>query len=96
MSYEVEPPYLIVRVCGELDVSNRAALQGTSHLHRPDLSTVLLDLHDLTFCDGSGIRALLEFRQQHIQRGRFFWVTRIHPQVRRVMDICKVSDTFVQ
>jgi anti-anti-sigma factor len=96
VSLAVEPPYLIVRLAGELDVSNAAVLLGPSHLDRPDLCTLLLDLHELTFCDGAGVRALLDFRETQLAHGRFLRVTRINPRVRRVMELCGIADRFVR
>jgi anti-anti-sigma factor len=95
VSHGAEPPYLIVRLRGELDMSNAEDLQDPFHLDRSDLTTVLLDMGQLTFCDGAGLRALLKFREAHIKRGRRFSATHVHPRVRRIMDICGLSEAFV-
>ena len=95
ISYEVDPPCLIVRLDGELDLMTSAALRGFADLGRTDLSTLLLDLGEVTFCDGAGLLALLRFRNAQLQGGRFFFATRVHPQLRSVMEICGVSNRFV-
>lgn len=94
ISLGVEPPFLTVRLRGELDLSNVDDLREHTHLDRRDLTTVLLDLGGLTFCDGEGLRALLRFREAHVTRGRRFAATHIHPRVRQVMEICGAVDAF--
>ena len=94
ISLRVEPPFLIVRLRGELDLSNAGDLRAAGHLHQQDPTTVLLDLGELTFCDCAGLRALLRFREAHVARGRDFGAVHIHPRVRHLIELCGASDAF--
>lgn len=96
VAYEAEPHRLVVSLHGELDVTNCGALLGSTHLHSPGLRSVLLDLHDLTFCDSAGLRALLALREEHVAQGRSFSVTSLRPEVQRIFDISGLSDRFAE
>jgi anti-anti-sigma factor len=87
VSLRVEAPRLIVRLGGELDITNAGVLLGLSGVDRPDLSTVILELQDLTFCDADGLSALWDFREAQIAQGRSLWFARINARVRPVMEL---------
>ena len=54
-----ESPCLFLHLRGELDMACVEEVPRDDYSSRPDLTTVLVDLSELTFCDASGIRALL-------------------------------------
>jgi anti-anti-sigma factor len=87
-----ESPCLLLDLRGELDVSsvNDVPLEGYSS--RPDLTTVLIDAGELSFCDVSGLRALLEFGRIHEAQGRSVTVVRASPALRRLMWLCGITD----
>ena len=87
-----EPPFLILELSGELDVSTARCLPQPSHLTRRDVRSVLLDLSKLRFCDVAGLRALLALRQAHVSQGRHVAAIGIPARVRRVMDLCGIDD----
>jgi anti-anti-sigma factor len=62
---------------------------------RTDLTTVLVDLRELTFCDAAGLSALLSFSRIHEAQGRSVAVVRATPLVRRLMRVCGVTDRLV-
>ena len=87
-----ETPCLFLHLRGELDLSSEHQLPDDDHADRPDLTTVLVDLGDLTFCDCAGLRALVSFRQTHEARGRTVEVVRANPFVWRLMRLTGLTD----
>ena len=87
-----EPPCLFLDLRGELDLSNVAEVPRDEYSSRWDLTTVLVDLGELTFCDVTGLRALLAFRRIHTAQGRSVTVVRASRSVRRVMLLCGVTE----
>ena len=84
----------VLVVNGELDVSTApmlcerlAGLRDRGRAH-----DVLLDLTGLEFCDSTGLRALLgELREAEICGGRVEFVVLAHGIVRRLFDVCGVT-----
>ena len=86
------PPCLCLSLRGELDLSSAGDLPQETFSARRDLTTVLVDLGDLTFCDASGLRALLAFARRHRALGRSVVVVRATPIMWRLMRLCGVTD----
>ena len=86
------PPCLCLSLRGELDLSSAGDLPQDTFSSRRDLTTVLVDLGDLTFCDASGLRALLAFARRHRAYGRSVVVVRATPIMWRLMRLCGVTD----
>lgn len=87
-----ESPCLFVDLRGELDLCSAKELALDDYASRPDLTTVLVDLGELAFCDGTGLRALLRLRRIHEAQGRSVVVVRAHPFMWRLMRICGITD----
>src|SRR5512144_1651843 len=87
-----EPPCLFLDLRGELDLSSVQDVPCDEYSSRWDLTTVLVDLGELTFCDLTGLRALLNFRRIHHAQGRSVTVVRAHPSVWRLMRLCGITD----
>jgi anti-anti-sigma factor len=87
-----EPPYLVLDLRGELDLCSANQVPRDEYASRRDLTTVLVDLGDLTFCDATGLRALLNFRRIHQAQGRSVEVVRTNPFILRLMKICGITD----
>jgi anti-anti-sigma factor len=75
-----------VELRGELDVDNadRLAAEIRDVAHG---KVVLLDLAGLSFIDASGVRALATVRNVLAQDGRWLFIERPRPQVRRIIDL---------
>ena len=86
------PPCLCLSLRGELDLATAGDLPQETFSSRRDLTTVLVDLGDLTFCDASGLRALLAFARRHRAYGRSVVVVRATPLMWRLMRLCGVTD----
>jgi anti-anti-sigma factor len=86
------PPCLRLYLRGELDLCSAVEMPRDSWSTRPDLTKVLVDLRELTFCDAAGLNALLTFSRIHEAQGRSVDVVRATPFVRRVMRLCGMTD----
>ncbi len=91
-----EAPCLFLDLGGELDLCNAHEVPRDDFASRPDLTTVLVDLGDLTFCDLTGLRALLTFRRIHEAQGRSVVVVRANPFICRLMRLCGITDQLAQ
>lgn len=87
-----EPPCLFLDLRGELDLSSVSQVPRDDYASREDLTTVLVDLGELTFCDATGLRALLAFRRTHAAQGRSVSVVRGNPFIWRLFGLCGVTD----
>ncbi|MGH3329718.1 MAG: STAS domain-containing protein [Nocardioidaceae bacterium] len=87
-----EPPCLFLDLRGELDLCSVEEMPRDEYSSRRDLTTVLVDLGELTFCDLTGLRALLTFRRIHEEQGRSVAVVRANPRIWRLMRLCEISD----
>ena len=87
-----EPPCLFLDLRGELDLCSVKEVPRDEYSSRRDLTTVLVDLGGLTFCDMAGLRALLTFRRIHEAQGRSVVVVRATPFIWRLMGLCGITD----
>ena len=88
-----EAPCLFLDLRGELDLCSVKELpRDDEYSSRRDLTTVLVDLGELTFCDLTGLRALLKFRRIHEAQGRSVVVVRARPFTWRLMRLCGITD----
>lgn len=87
-----ESTCLFLALGGELDVASADEVPRDDLATRRELTTVLVDLGELTFCDAAGLRALLAFRRLHEARGRSVLVVRATPAIWRLMRLCGVTD----
>ena len=87
-----------IRVCGEVDLSNRAQLQAAlSGVDLDGAHTVTLDLKHLTFCDTRGCWHLLRFEREARLSGHETSIHGAKPTVRKVLALIAGADqpTFV-
>ena len=87
-----ESPCLFLALSGELDLSSAEEVPLDDYSSRPDLTTVLVDLGELRFCDLAGLRALVNFRRIHETQGRDVAVVRASSFIWRFMHLCGVTD----
>jgi anti-anti-sigma factor len=83
------PPGL--RFAGEIDVSNSDAVAQTVRAGFADSDDAHLDLTRLSFCDISGIRALVEFALE-LEGGRRMLLHGLPEQLQTVMRVTGWSD----
>jgi len=92
-----QPRRLHVRLCGELDIATADRLAAPDLL-RPDdrtLEAVLLDLRQLAFCDVSGTRALVSYRDAHHDLGRVVAAHNLRPNVLAALRALEVAHLFL-
>jgi anti-sigma B factor antagonist len=83
----------LLRVTGELDMTTSGQLRRV--LARiPDPGRVVLDLSRLTFCDSSGLSALLAGHKQLITAGGRLVLAAVPPRVRKVLELTGLVEIF--
>ncbi|WP_407841326.1 STAS domain-containing protein [Streptomyces sp. DSM 116496] len=90
---EKKEQQVIVHVGGEMDIDRVPFLQEALRtlITQPDCPTeVVIDLTDLTFCDSSGLNALLQARLTAEEHGRRI---RLHAPNRQVTKLLELTGT---
>jgi anti-sigma B factor antagonist len=87
-----EAPCLFLELRGELDLFSAKDMPRDAYSSRPDLTTVLVDLSELSFCDVAGLSALLNFRKMQEAQGRTVTIVGARPLIQRLMRLCGVRD----
>ena len=87
-----ESPCLFLSLRGELDLSSVDQVPRDDFSDRLDLTTVLVDLGELAFCDVTGLRALVTFRRLQEAQGRSVAVVRANPFIWRLLRLCGITD----
>ncbi len=87
---------LHVRLCGELDIATADRLAAPDLLmpHESALAAVVLDLRRLTFCDVTGTRALVRYRDAHHELGRVVAAQEVRPNVLQALRALEVEHLF--
>ncbi|MFB6808283.1 STAS domain-containing protein [Streptomyces sp. NPDC056387] len=94
---EARGPTAVVRVSGEMDIDRaedlRQALYAVlSDAQRPH--TVVVDLQGLSFCDSSGLNALLNARAAAAESGQTLYLAAPREQFVRVLEITGALELF--
>ncbi|MFI8293679.1 STAS domain-containing protein [Streptomyces sp. NPDC085614] len=86
-----------VHVAGEIDLDSaghlRVALMRALSA-APAGTGLVLDMSAVTFCDSSGLNALLRLRQQAIEDGRSLTISHTGPQVARLLEMTGSAALF--
>jgi anti-sigma B factor antagonist len=86
---------VIVRLRGELDVSNVAEVRGVfDWLLSAGPQPIVVDLSGLSFADCGGMSVLVAVRNWLEEQGHDFKVTSPHPGVRRLLAITGMDTLF--
>lgn len=83
--------YVIVTLRGELDLASAPA---TARILRAAVAPhlrIIVDLTEVTFIDCSGVAELLSARAQVEQAGGALLLTGLHPRVRRILSLLKLT-----
>ncbi len=80
-----------MRVAGELDMATAARLRHALTDRAPDCR-VLLDLSGLSFCDSSGLSAMVA-GHRHLARGELV-LTGIPRHLQKILDVTGLSQVF--
>jgi anti-anti-sigma factor len=88
---DASPPPLVIKILGEMDVSNvhrlRALLEDVT---TPD-PTIVIDMSELRFMDSSGLTVLLEATR----RGATVYLREPSAIIRRLVDVTGLSDVLL-
>ncbi len=85
---EADGDVLVVRVCGEVDISSANSLERELQLAFEDgTSTVLLDLGNVEFIDATGLSVLLAVVKLTTANRRQLRVVRLSRPVRRAVEV---------
>ena len=77
-----------VALSGNLDMATVRILRGTlAPFEANGVSTIILDLQDLTFIDSTGLHAFLEARNRATSNGQRLLVRGASPRARRLIEI---------
>ncbi|WP_406513984.1 STAS domain-containing protein [Streptomyces sp. NBC_00161] len=97
MQVESAPRSVVVRVGGEMDIDWAPLLYEAleSVITRPDCpGEIVVDLAELTFCDSSGLDALLQARLTAEGHGRTIRLHAPSPQVTRLLEVTGTDQLF--
>lgn len=83
---------LVLRICGELDMASRDAIEPVVTAAIATVDSVNLDLAGLTFCDSSGLALLIAASQKVEANGSSLSVSNMQAAVRRVFDIAGLGE----
>ncbi|WP_052809740.1 STAS domain-containing protein [Streptomonospora alba] len=76
----------------EIDIHNRDALvQRMAGLLDAAAGVLVVDMTETTFCDSSGVHALLSVRRRALEHGKQIRVAAPNRNVRRVLEICGIA-----
>ena len=81
-----------MRVSGELDIATASRLAHTLHESWLQARRVVLDLHDVSFIDSSGVHAIVEASVRAREDHRQLVLVRVPPHVLRVFTLTDRSD----
>ncbi|GHH82081.1 anti-sigma factor antagonist [Kitasatospora indigofera] len=87
----------VVEVTGELDYDSAPGLRTVLHRAlavRPAPPKLVIDLGGLTFCDSTGLNALLQARIDAERQGTVVHLARPTPAVARVLEITGADQVF--
>jgi anti-anti-sigma factor len=88
--------HTVLRVEGELDLATAPQLRSRlGHVIADADGPILLDLADLTFIDSTGLRAILTAHAELDEQGRDLCVIKASVQVRRLFELCGISDLLI-
>lgn len=85
----------LVRVSGEVDMSNSPAVRDTLMvLIGEKVPAIVIDLGGVTYMDSSGIATLIEGLQVTTSYGGKFRIAALTSKVRQVFELARLTDVF--
>lgn len=84
--------HLALDLRGELDLACTALLDSDGHEDDRSIHDVTVDMAALEFIDTAGVRALIEVKTRHSERGRTVHVVNSARLVRKVVSLYGRSD----
>jgi len=85
----------VVRVTGDLEFATAPALgDAVTELLRERVDPLVVDLGPLVFIDSTGLRLLVQSKQQTEAQGQRFALRNLNARTRRVFDLAGMLDEF--
>ena len=84
--------HLALDLSGELDLACTDALDRDGHEDDSSVSDVTVDMSHLEFIDTAGVRALIEVKNRHLDRGRTVQMVNPVHLVRKVVGLYGRND----
>lgn len=81
----------VVRVQGDIDVVSRARFEETLFEVVDSGEPVVVDMREVTFCDSTGLNALVAANRRAGERGRHIALVALPPRVQRVFRITGID-----
>lgn len=98
LSVEVERSegdIVLIRLVGELDKLSAPQLSRRfDELVGEGSRSIVIDAEELTFCDSSGLWALIQLQRNVRAQGGTLRLTQVHGVLRRVLDVTGLSAAF--
>lgn len=95
VSLERHATATLVRLSGELDMASGPELDAAvTRVLQPGQGCVVIDLTAVTFCDASGLSALLRARRRVTDAQRRLTLSGARPPLRRLASLTGLEDLF--
>ncbi|WP_327281148.1 MULTISPECIES: STAS domain-containing protein [unclassified Streptomyces] len=88
---------VVVHVGGEMDIDRAPMLYAALHAAITQTggpNEVIIDLSELSFCDSSGLNALIQARHTADEQGRHISLRDPQPQFRRLLEVTGAENLF--
>lgn len=85
---------IVVRVAGELEFSSAEQLSEAVRTIEPGFTTVILDLHELTLLDATGIACLIDLHRSLDETARMLQLRNLGGHPLRVLEMTMLLRTF--
>ncbi len=90
---KVEPAQVLIRVTGEVDLSNAARVEAAIDSASKEKSErVIVDLSGLEFIDSTGLSVLVEATRRSRENGNHLQVRGAKGQVRRILEVAGLHE----
>jgi anti-sigma B factor antagonist len=89
------PLAVIITVAGELDYDTSPHLLDAASGHPPAGASLIVDAHELVFCDSSALGAMIELRAAAVDGGGRLYVTGVQPQVLSAIRVTSLDELLM-
>jgi anti-anti-sigma factor len=85
----------VLRLDGELDIETGTDfLRACTHLLECGQTNIIVDTSGLSFCDCSGLGAMIKTQRQAERRGGYLRLIGVHGALARLLTVGELVDTF--
>jgi len=96
VSIDFTPTHMCIRLTGEMDVSTSDRVRtAVSCFQSHDSHRAVIDLSNLTFCDASGLSALLAVHTELTSTNHLITVEGVRPNIARILRITGIDEVLI-